>query len=47
MIGGGGVCVVPNDATCVREMFLIVTNFNDSAGNDHYGLFFFKSLNRF
>lgn len=28
-----------NDATCVLEMFLIVANFNESAGNDHYGFF--------
>lgn len=30
-----------DDETCVLEMFLIVTNFNESPGNDHYGLFFF------
>lgn len=29
-----------NDVTCVLEMFLIVANFNESAGNEHYGLIF-------
>lgn len=35
-----------NDATCVLELFLIVANFNESAGNDHYG-FFFKIFESF
>lgn len=56
MIGGGGVCVLffcserpimflwINDASCVLELFLMVPNFNESAGNDHYGLFFSLNL---